>query len=257
MLNSDFYSDTVVPGMLFATVIHAPHGGILKTAAPGQDFPEGMYFYTAKDIPGENRVQTLGTGTPVFAGEKVRFAGEPVGIVAGENEEEVARAAAQAIVEIDPDPDSTGAPQKILTRTVRNFADGGEAEPQEDGLITIEGSYSISHASGILSEPAGCVASFVDGRLTVCCPTEWKRHLRENLSAALMASLSRISRAKGFPLPASARISMSIDAISPLRATELLCVMTQFSGFSKSRACSARESASFTARPESIAASPA
>ncbi|GMO46979.1 MAG: molybdopterin-dependent oxidoreductase [Treponemataceae bacterium] len=192
MQNSEFYSDVTVPGMLYAKLIRAPKDGILKNITPAPNLPADIYFYTAKDIPGVNLARTLETAAPVFAASKVSFKGEPVGIAAGENEKEVERAAAQIIIEIEPDPDSAGPPRKILNRAFRNIPSGKEPETSGEELINIESSYAISHTSGILAEPAGCFASFADGKLTVCCPTEWARHLRENLSAALDIPASKI-----------------------------------------------------------------
>jgi CO/xanthine dehydrogenase Mo-binding subunit len=196
MQDNEFYSDLTVPGMLCAKLIRAPKSGILKTIAPAPHLSDGIYFYTAKDIPGVNRVQTLETAAPVFAASKVSFKGEPVGIVAGENEDEVERAAAQVIVEIEPDPDSAGPPRKIFNRSFCSITGGKEPEPSGDELVHTENSYSISHTSGLLCEPAGCAASFIDGKLTVHCPAEWVSHLRENLSAALDIPASNIEIVK-------------------------------------------------------------
>jgi CO/xanthine dehydrogenase Mo-binding subunit len=184
-----FYGDMTVPGMLYAKLIRTPVGaGIVRsiTQKDGNPLPENMYLYTAKDIPGANRVVTLGTETPVFARDSLSFEGEPVGILAGEDCDDVERVSSLLSVEVDAVPNSEGnAMRKILERTVGGGTAGASEEFPDGELLAVDGTYSVALSGGILSETAGCVASFTDGRLAVCCPAEWAGHLRENLSAVL------------------------------------------------------------------------
>jgi len=57
------------------------HGYLVDIRAP--ELPAGYFMYTAKDIPGENRLTALGTSIPVFTPHEIMYFGEPIGIIVG------------------------------------------------------------------------------------------------------------------------------------------------------------------------------
>ena len=85
----DYYTDCGRNGMLFAALVRSPasSGTITNIAIP--ELPDGYFLFTARDIPGQNVVHTLGTDTPVFCAESVSYFGEPIGIIAGPDEKTV------------------------------------------------------------------------------------------------------------------------------------------------------------------------
>ena len=183
-----FYSDLQLPGALCAKILRAPRSsGVI--ASINAELPAGVFLFTAKDIPGANSVLTLGTQTEVFASHRISYNGEPLGIIVGEDEQILADALQKITVLVDEDSNTASAPQKIMERIIKNedaVSDANSSEAEHTGAaFEVEGTYTISYASSIVTEPAGCVAHYADGKLSVCCPTEWLSHLRENLCAVL------------------------------------------------------------------------
>ena len=67
----DFYSDLKMDGMIFAKIIRSPKkSGTLKSIK-AKDLPEGYFLVTAKNFPGKNSIETLGTTCEIFCSEKI------------------------------------------------------------------------------------------------------------------------------------------------------------------------------------------
>lgn len=69
--------------MLYAALVRSPLPTGKITNINFSDLPEGYFFFSARDIPGVNEIQTLNTTSRVFCNEKVHYIGQPVGIVCG------------------------------------------------------------------------------------------------------------------------------------------------------------------------------
>ena len=82
-----FTDDISFPDMLFAVTLRSScsRGKIKSIKLP--ELPEGYYFFSAKDIPGENVVNIIFSDWPVFADGRVNFIGESIGIFVGNNKE--------------------------------------------------------------------------------------------------------------------------------------------------------------------------
>jgi len=96
---ADFYED----GMLTAALVRStiPHGYIKN-----MDFsllPEDILYFTGSDFA-ENIIEDVINDQPVLADKKVRFMGEPVAIIAGENREKVYESLKLVKIEYEPLP---------------------------------------------------------------------------------------------------------------------------------------------------------
>jgi CO/xanthine dehydrogenase Mo-binding subunit len=187
-----FYSDLNIPNMLCAKIFRSQcDSGIIESISA--ELPQGVFLFTAKDIPGSMHIETLGTRTELFASQKISYNGEPLGIIVGESEEILEETAQKiAVIVKDDSSESGGTPQKILEKIIKSQDAQNEEHKNAESIFEIEGTYTISHSSSIVTEPGGCLAYYADGKLSVCCPTEWKSHLRENLCAVLNMSAANI-----------------------------------------------------------------
>lgn len=97
----DFYSDFSSQGMLYASLIRSPAstGTVSKVIIP--NLPEDYYFFTANDIPGNNKIDINGTSVQVFTKGAVSFPGEVLGIVCGPDKKKVAELAQDAEISFD------------------------------------------------------------------------------------------------------------------------------------------------------------
>lgn len=96
------YIDDLSPdGLCYAQVVRSPHAhahidGIDTEAARG--IPGVIAFISYHDIPGKNKVPIVFDDQPLLAETEVRYVGEPVLIVVGEDARSAAKGAAAVIV---------------------------------------------------------------------------------------------------------------------------------------------------------------
>lgn len=82
-LSKNYFIDCSKEDMLYAALVRSPLPSGKITNINFSDLPEGYYFFSARDIPGENEIVTMDTTTRVFCNERVHFIGQPVGIICG------------------------------------------------------------------------------------------------------------------------------------------------------------------------------
>ncbi|MEE1166375.1 MAG: molybdopterin cofactor-binding domain-containing protein [Treponema sp.] len=97
----EFFCDCTKPEMIYGSLIRSPVASGKITNITIKDFPEGYYLYTARDIPGENRIQTFNAKNRVFCNETVHYLGEPAGIVVGPDQELTRKLASQVQITFD------------------------------------------------------------------------------------------------------------------------------------------------------------
>ncbi len=102
-----YVSDLALPGMLYGAVIRStlPHArikGIDLSAA--ESTPEVFCTAVAADIPGENVVHVIYDDQPALAEEIVRYAGEPIALVAATTRDAARAAAKRARIDYDELP---------------------------------------------------------------------------------------------------------------------------------------------------------
>ncbi len=82
-----FYSDFEKTGCLYAALVRspAPAGKIKSISAP--DLPENYFLYTSKDLPGSKSITANKNTIKIFGYGNVSYAGEPIAILFGPDEE--------------------------------------------------------------------------------------------------------------------------------------------------------------------------
>lgn len=98
-------SDYSLPGMLYLQLVRSaePHADILALDTTPCRGVEGVYCFTAKDVP-DNSFGSILKDQPVFAREKVRYYGEPLALIAADTPEKARRYAGLVKVFYDPLP---------------------------------------------------------------------------------------------------------------------------------------------------------
>jgi xanthine dehydrogenase molybdenum-binding subunit len=102
-----YTDDYAFPNMLFARTLRAayPHARILSIeTGRAQAFPGVRAVLTHQDVPGRNRHGLVYLDWPVLCGDKVRYMGDPVAIVAADTEEIAAEALKLIVVNYAPLP---------------------------------------------------------------------------------------------------------------------------------------------------------
>jgi selenium-dependent xanthine dehydrogenase len=100
-----YADDYTFPGMLYARTLRAahPHAKVLRIdTSKARALPGVQAVLTHEDVPGENSHGIVHKDWPVLAGEKVRYMGDPVAIVAADDPETAAAALELIDVEYEP-----------------------------------------------------------------------------------------------------------------------------------------------------------
>ncbi len=100
-----YADDYDFPGMLYARTLRAayPHAKVLRIdTSKAKALPGVQAVLTYEDVPGENSHGIVHKDWPVLAGEKVRYMGDPVAIVAADDPDTAA--AALELIEVDYEP---------------------------------------------------------------------------------------------------------------------------------------------------------
>jgi CO/xanthine dehydrogenase Mo-binding subunit len=174
-----YVDDLTKPGMWHGATVrsHLPAGRITGvTFASGFDWSR-VAIVTAKDIPGDNIVQSIIDDQPILCDSVVRHAYEPILLVAAPDRELLAEAVKGITVAIAPEtPILTIAeamnpatpiygPDNVFKRYSIKRGDVAAGFAAADRII--EGTYSVHHQEHIYIEPQGIIAWFdEDGGVT-------------------------------------------------------------------------------------------
>jgi xanthine dehydrogenase D subunit len=142
----EYASDLVADGMLWGATTRSPHPHariVSIDVAPALAIGGVHAVLTAADVPGRALFGLEHPDQPVLAGEVVRYWGEPVAIVAAEDEDTAHRAAAAVAVEyeaLEPfvDPEEADELDAVFRRLKIRRGDQGVT-----GSVVVEGFYEV------------------------------------------------------------------------------------------------------------------
>jgi xanthine dehydrogenase large subunit len=87
------------PGTLHAALVLSP---VAAGSIHRLELPDDTQGFTARDIPGANNIAGPGKHEPLFAEDKVEFAGQPLAIVVAGTLDAARHAAERAVIDIEP-----------------------------------------------------------------------------------------------------------------------------------------------------------
>lgn len=141
-----YASDLGAEGMLWGATTRSPHARARMVAidpAPALAIAGVHAVLTQADVPGRGLFGLVDPDQPVLAGDDVRYWGEPVAVVAAEDEDTARRAAAAVAVtydELEPlvDPEQADAADRVFRRMrVRR------GDQTARGAVAVEGFYEV------------------------------------------------------------------------------------------------------------------
>jgi CO/xanthine dehydrogenase Mo-binding subunit len=195
-----FPSDYVLEGMLWLRVLraHLPHARILSIDTSAAEQVDGVVgVFTARDVPGSNRVGSAVQDQPILCEEKVRYVGDALAVVAAESDEAAYGARDLIKVEYEPLP-VVSDPRAALESGAPSVHDGGNlvselhfgrgdlASAVERADFVFENEYLTGRqAHAFLETEAGVAFYDEGGRLTVRTggqsPQSTQRHIARAL----------------------------------------------------------------------------
>ena len=84
-----YLADIPIKGILHAKLLRSPIARAHITHIEVPQIPDGCHYVDYHDVPGENRIPLINKDWPVFAEDKVRFAGEIIAMIVGPNKETI------------------------------------------------------------------------------------------------------------------------------------------------------------------------
>jgi len=181
---------------------HAKIIGIEKAEALRVLGVEGVL--TAKEIQGRNLVGTITKDQPVLASDRVRYVGDPIGLVAAKTEE-AAEEASKKLVVIYQDLPSIHRPEDALQPYAPlihekgnlllefHVVKGDVQQGFKESDVIAEETYTTTWVDHAYLEPdAGIAYLDEEGRITVVCPTQNVHYDQKEVASVLSLPLDRV-----------------------------------------------------------------
>jgi CO/xanthine dehydrogenase Mo-binding subunit len=192
---------------LYLKVVRSPrpHAKIVRIEIDeALKVPGAERVFTAKDIPGKNRVGTITKDQPVLALDRVRYVGDPIALIAAKTEESVEEAAKKLVVVYEELPSITH-PEEALEPYAPLIHEKGNLLLEfhvvkgdvrtgfKEAEVIVEESYTTTWVDHAYLEPdAGISYLDEDGRITVVCPTQNVHYDQKEVASVLSLPLDRV-----------------------------------------------------------------
>ena len=180
-----YASDLSRDGMLFGATVRSPHARARITAidtAAAKAMPGVRAVLTAADLPTREKFGLMKLDQPVLADGAVRYVGEPVAIVAADEDEQARLAAKAVTVRYEALPAITD-PVAALQPDAPPLHERGNViedvrvvhgDPSATADVVVEGEYEIGmQDQAALGPEAGLAIPDPDGGLTLHIATQW------------------------------------------------------------------------------------
>ncbi|MET7402640.1 xanthine dehydrogenase subunit D [Dactylosporangium sp. NPDC005572] len=204
-----FSSDLWADRMLWGATLRSPHprARILRIDLTGAVATTGVHaVLTAEDVPGHKRYGLEHRDQPVLAMGQVRYAGEPVAIVAADHPETARRAAARIVVEYEVLPPVVDG-EAALDPATDKVHDAGnllrhvpirKGDPAATAPVVVTGEYEVGmQDQAFLGPESGLAIPAEDGGVDLFIATQW-----------LHGDLGQVADCLGLP-PEKVRLSLA------------------------------------------------
>jgi xanthine dehydrogenase D subunit len=174
-----FASDLTAPGMLYAKTLRSPHPhGLVKSidTSRAESMPGVRAVVTAKELPTDRPFGQEVRDQPVLVGVggEVRYAGEPIAVVAADHPEQ-ARAACAAIA-VDYEVLHPLTDPVLALRQGETFRNQliRRGDPQAEAEVVVEGYYEVGQQDQApLGPEAGLAVPDGQGGVDLFIATQW------------------------------------------------------------------------------------
>ncbi len=185
-----FSSDMWADDMLWGATLRSPHPRARITGIDLTDAVRlpGVYaVLTAEDVPGEKLYGLEHKDQPALASEQVRYAGEPIAIVAADHPETARRAIARIVVDYEVQEPVTDAEAALSPDSPRVHPDGNlvrhvpirrgqpiSAIDPDAAAVVVTGEYSVGmQDQAFLGPESGLAVPAEDGGVDLYIATQW------------------------------------------------------------------------------------
>lgn len=198
----DFVSDLEFKDMEYAQLIRANEADCKLIDIEVPELPNGFSFFSAKDIVGKNFISILGATTPVFAYDKIEYAGQVVGILVGADKQKLYEVAKN--INVKTESNKKFKAQFTFEEETKNYFDypiiAKENLSNGDIELIFDTSKNIVYSTFALkqryhyhAEPLCVKTNWTDNRLEIHIATQWPFHILESVSDVLSIDKSKIN----------------------------------------------------------------
>lgn len=182
-----FLEDASIEGQLQARLLRSPSANGVLAGIKAPKLPHSFNLFTAADIPGSNVLDGFNSKTPVFASDRLSYAGQPVAILVGPDKTALDRLASLCVVETKEEPprfsfEKFSSDQLAAKRT---SVVGDPDEAFEKAARVVELTSRTGTQLHWCPEPHGALARFAYDKLEVQVATQWPFHVRRAVAAVL------------------------------------------------------------------------
>lgn len=204
---SRYGGDFSLPNLLHLKVLRSPmpHAKIVGIETEeALKVPGVERIFTAKDIPGKNRIGVIQKDQPVLASDRVRFIGDPIALIAAQTIEG-AEEACQKVKVIYEELPFVKTPEEALQPFAPpihekgnlliefNLIKGDIQVGFREAEVIIEETYTTTWVDHAYLEPDGGIAFWDEKeRLTVICPTQNVHYDQREVASFLNLPLEKI-----------------------------------------------------------------
>ncbi|MGI5173987.1 xanthine dehydrogenase family protein molybdopterin-binding subunit [Treponema sp. OMZ 840] len=186
-----FYSDKQDEHLLYAVLVRSPVSDGTIRDIRHSSLPEGYRLFTAKDIPGENKIHTFNTEFPLLAAETISYEGEPIGILTGPDYIQLNQLLAELEITYTRSfPDKNKTDKEIAAS--RRYSFGNFDKAWSTSQFKSDKTYKLNVRFPSHTETDGAFCRFQNNELTVYTPSRWPSHLYHNMCSVLNIDKSRI-----------------------------------------------------------------
>jgi CO/xanthine dehydrogenase Mo-binding subunit len=210
----NFAADYPQQGFLHGKILRSPHPhALIKSinTEMAKELPGVAAVLTAGDVPGRNGFGAIIPDQPVICGDKVRFVGDAVALVAAETEKTAEQALELIQVEYDLLPPVFDPREAIKENAPRIHEKGnllsynklrkGDVEKGfQQADLTLERTYQVPFLDHAYIEPDICMAvPQADGTMLIEGPMQAPFTVRRNVNAVLGVPVNRV-RVRQIPM---------------------------------------------------------
>lgn len=148
----------------YAVLIRSKRCGVLF-GIDVPELPEGVYFFSAKDVPNKNEFSAFECSIPVFADEIIAYYGQPVGILAGKNKDVLYALQEQITVQVE-----SGQHNEV---SVFDYTEGTIPDTFEGTHICVRSQFSEAVRHPYNGEPDSVYIEYRPDNISVHVVTQW------------------------------------------------------------------------------------
>lgn len=181
-----YFSDLTSANMIYTKIVRSPiTKGRIKSLTL-EDIPDGYFLFTAADFGEENYVETLDIQTEILASSEIYYKGQPIALLAGPVFTDLLDLEKNIKMEFEKDPASK-IKEKEYPYAQRFIRNGKAQKPEEFTKLFSKKNYDIKGTwTSVLNAPScneanGAFCTFDKNILTISTPTQWPKHLQENI----------------------------------------------------------------------------